>query len=85
AVSVYLGQNGFGDLGHAKLYLNNGSGTLGSSPAWSSQDEFFSFSLAWMRCHRCSGRRCVDLFETGATQRPVTPESPMNLKVRCPS
>ena len=46
AVSVYLGQNGFGDLGHAKLYLNNGSGTLSGNPSWTSQDEFFSFSLA---------------------------------------
>jgi len=46
AVSVYLGANGFGDLGHAKLYLNNGSGTLSSNPSWESQDEFFSFSCA---------------------------------------
>jgi len=46
AVSVYLGPGGFSDDGYAKLYLNNGSGTLASLPSWQSQDDFFTFSLA---------------------------------------
>ncbi|MEW6746381.1 MAG: VCBS repeat-containing protein [Planctomycetota bacterium] len=47
AVSVYLGRYGFGDLGRAKVYLNNGAGTLSSNPSWSSSDEFHSFSCAF--------------------------------------
>jgi hypothetical protein len=46
AVSVFLGPNRFRDPGHVKLYLNDGKGTLGRAPAWSSADRFFSFSLA---------------------------------------
>ncbi|MBN2490520.1 MAG: VCBS repeat-containing protein [Planctomycetes bacterium] len=46
AVSVFLGPNGFRDPGCAKLYLNDGKGTLGRAPAWTSADRFFSFSLA---------------------------------------
>ncbi|MEW6073724.1 MAG: VCBS repeat-containing protein [Planctomycetota bacterium] len=43
AVSVFLGAGGFGDKGRAKLYLNQ-SGTLASTPSWSSSDTFYSFS-----------------------------------------
>jgi len=46
AVSVFLGAAGFSQKGHAKLYLNDGSGTLASTPSWSSQDTFYTFSLA---------------------------------------
>ncbi|MAW60442.1 MAG: hypothetical protein CMJ94_06370 [Planctomycetes bacterium] len=46
AVSVFLGSGGFGDLGHVKLYLNQG-GALESLPSWRSADEFYSFSCAF--------------------------------------
>ena len=46
AVSVFLGPNGFGDRGRAKLYLNDGAGHLGNLPAWTSGDRFFSFRCA---------------------------------------
>ena len=46
AVSVYLGPAGFSQEGYAKLYLNNGSGTLSSTPSWTSNDTFYSFSCA---------------------------------------
>lgn len=46
AVSVFLGAGGFGDLGHVKLYLNQG-GALESTPSWRSADEFYTFSCAF--------------------------------------
>jgi hypothetical protein len=46
AVSVFLGASGFSSPGHAKLYLNDGTGTLGGTPAWTSQDTFYTFSLS---------------------------------------
>ena len=46
AVSVFLGPAGFSQPGEAKLYLNDGAGSLSSLPAWTSQDSFYSFSLA---------------------------------------
>lgn len=46
AVSVYLGAAGFSQEGHAKLYLNDGSGTLSSTPSWTSADTFYSFACA---------------------------------------
>ncbi len=46
AVSVFLGAAGFSQKGRAKLYLNNGAGTLESTPSWLSSDRFYSFSLA---------------------------------------
>lgn len=46
AVSTFLGAAGFSAPGRAKLYLNNGSGTLLSTPSWLSQDTYYSFSLA---------------------------------------
>ena len=45
-VAVFLGPKGFGDPGHVKLYLNDGKGQLGTSPAWRSADGFYAFSLA---------------------------------------
>jgi len=45
AVSVFLGPGSWQE-GYAKLYLNNGSGALQSTPAWVSQDTFYTFSLA---------------------------------------
>jgi len=46
AVSVYLGSGGFSSKGYAKVYLNDGTGTLASNPSWRTQDDFYSFSLA---------------------------------------
>ena len=46
AVSVFLGPNRFSSPGHAKLYLNDGKGTLFKTPSWRSQDSFFTFGLA---------------------------------------
>ncbi len=46
AVSVFLGAGGFGFPGHVKLYRNDGTGTLSSTPVWRSSDSFFSFSCA---------------------------------------
>jgi len=46
AVSVYLGENRWGDPGKVKLYLNN-NGTLSSLPDWESYDEVFTFSCAF--------------------------------------
>ncbi|MCB9881217.1 MAG: VCBS repeat-containing protein [Planctomycetes bacterium] len=45
-VGVFLGPNAWGDPGRAKLYLNDGTGTLMPSPAWTSADRFMSFSVA---------------------------------------
>jgi len=45
-VSVFLGPRKWGDPGRAKLYLNDGKGQLIKTPAWSTADGFFSFSLA---------------------------------------
>lgn len=47
AVAVYLGPSGFGEPGHVKLYLNDGTGALSSIPAWTSTDNFYCFSLAF--------------------------------------
>ncbi len=44
AVSVYLGQGGFLDAGYAKVYFNN-NGELESTPSWTSNDTFYTFSL----------------------------------------
>lgn len=46
AVSVYIGPAGFSQKGRVKLYLNNG-GVLSSLPAWTSSDQFYSFSCAF--------------------------------------
>jgi hypothetical protein len=46
AVSVYLGQGGFGQRGKVKLYLNN-AGTLASMPSWVSADLFYTFSCSF--------------------------------------
>ncbi len=43
AVSVYLGAGGFGSKGKVKLYRNL-SGTLESTPSWTSSDSFYTFS-----------------------------------------
>lgn len=45
AVSVYLGEAGFGHPGRVKLYLNN-QGTLSSYPDWISADSMNTFSCA---------------------------------------
>ncbi|MHC4513330.1 MAG: FG-GAP repeat domain-containing protein [Planctomycetota bacterium] len=45
-VAVFLGPKKWGDPGAAKLYLNDGKGSLQKSPAWVSTDRFFSFSVA---------------------------------------
>ena len=45
AVAVFLGAGGFGTTGGAKLYLNDGAGTLSGTPAWSSADSFYCFSV----------------------------------------
>jgi len=45
-VSTFLGPRRFGDPGMVKLYLNDGKGRLGTLPAWTSSDRFYSFSLA---------------------------------------
>lgn len=45
-VGVYLGAAGFSERGLAKLYLNNGLGTLSSNPSWMSSDRFYNFSVA---------------------------------------
>jgi len=45
AVAVFLGPGGFGSTGGAKLYLNDGAGTLSSTPSWSSADSFYCFSV----------------------------------------
>lgn len=46
AVSTFLGAGGFSDPGFVKLYLNLGNGTLESNPSWTSQDRYYTFSLA---------------------------------------
>ena len=46
AVSVFLGAGGFGDPGHAALYLNDGNGNLPPTPSWISADTYYSFGLA---------------------------------------
>jgi hypothetical protein len=46
AVAVFLGPSGFGDPGRAKLYLNDGQGNLGATPAWTSADRFMAFRVA---------------------------------------
>jgi len=46
AVSVFLGPSGFGQPGDVKLYVNDGTGTLGAAPAWRSADNCFSFACA---------------------------------------
>ncbi|MFH0943601.1 MAG: VCBS repeat-containing protein, partial [Planctomycetota bacterium] len=45
AVAVFLGPGGFGSFGGAKLYLNNGAGTLSSNPSWQSADAYYCFSV----------------------------------------
>lgn len=45
AVSVFLGPNGFGDLGFVKAYMNLGA-ALESTPSWQSSDSFYSFRCA---------------------------------------
>lgn len=46
AVAVYIGPLGFGDPGHVKVYLNDGTGVLGATPDWISGETFFCFSVA---------------------------------------
>jgi len=46
AVAVYIGQAGFSEPGHVKVYLNNGSGGFSSTPDWMPAGNFYSFSLA---------------------------------------
>ncbi len=45
-VATFLGPRRFGDPGMAKLYLGDGKGSLGTTPAWTSSDRFFTFSVA---------------------------------------
>jgi hypothetical protein len=46
AIAVYLGPDGFGHPGGAKVYLNTGTGAFSSTPDWTSAESFYCFSLA---------------------------------------
>ena len=47
AVSVYIGAAGFSEDGKVKLYLNDGAGTLGSTPAWTADQDVYTFRCAF--------------------------------------
>jgi len=46
AVAVYIGPAGFSQPGKVKLYLGNGTGAFGATPAWTSSVSFYCFSVA---------------------------------------
>jgi hypothetical protein len=46
AVSVYIGAAGFSQDGKVKLYVNDGAGTLGPSPAWAASQDVYTFRCA---------------------------------------
>ena len=47
AVSVYIGAAGFSQDGKVKLYLNDGAGTLGVTPAWTADEDVYTFRCAF--------------------------------------
>jgi len=47
AVSVYIGPAGFSEPGRVKLYVNDGTGTLGTTPAWTTGYDIYTFRCAW--------------------------------------
>jgi len=47
AVSVYIGAAGFSQDGKVKLYLNDGAGILGSTPAWTASQDVYTFRCAF--------------------------------------
>jgi len=47
AVSVYIGAAGFSQDGTVKLYLNDGAGTLGATPAWTASQDVYTFRCAF--------------------------------------
>jgi len=46
AVAVYIGPAGFSQPGKVKLYLGDGAGGFGATPAWTSSVSFYCFSVA---------------------------------------
>ncbi len=46
AVSVYIGTAGFSQDGRVKLYVNDGTGTLGTTPAWTALQDVYTFRCA---------------------------------------
>jgi hypothetical protein len=47
AVSVYIGAAGFSEDGKVKLYVNNGSGVLETTPSWSAAEDVYTFRCAF--------------------------------------
>ncbi len=47
AASVYIGAAGFSEDGRVKLYLNDGTGMLGSTPAWTATEDVYTFRCAF--------------------------------------
>ncbi len=47
AASVYIGAAGFSQDGKIKLYLNDGSGTLESTPSWAADEDVYTFRCAF--------------------------------------
>jgi len=47
AVSVYIGAAGFSEDGTVKLYVNDGAGTLSATPAWTADEDVYTFRCAF--------------------------------------
>jgi len=47
AASVYIGAAGFSEDGKVKLYMNDGTGTLGATPAWTAAEDVYTFRCAF--------------------------------------
>jgi hypothetical protein len=47
AASVYIGAAGFSQEGRVKLYVNDGTGTLSSIPAWTAATDVYTFRCAF--------------------------------------